>query len=111
MEWMQGSEEASRGASAQADQVQNLLNLADELQGTLLPVEPASAYRRRLQGDLLKAQRRQPITAAVAAQQRRNSMLIGAAVGTLASLATLVIALVLRSRHGRLTRMAQGEAK
>lgn len=100
--WFQAGDGASRAASRQG-QVRDLLNLADQLQGILLPVEPASSYRRRLHGEVvLEGQQRQPAVL----KQHRKGILLGAAVGSLASLAGLIIALVLRSRHSRLTHVA-----
>jgi hypothetical protein len=94
-------------------QVQGLLDLAEQLHGILLPVEPDANFRRRLGGELiLEAQRRQasfgqaePESSVF--QQHRKGILIGAAaVGSVASLAGVVIAFVLRYRHGRATHIA-----
>jgi hypothetical protein len=92
------------------DRVQGLLDLAEQLQAILVPVEPDAHFRRRLHGELiLEAQRRQlePETSFV--QQHRKGILIGAAaVGSVASVVGVVIAFFLRHRHGRATRIATG---
>ena len=89
-------------------QIQGLLDLAEQVQGVLVPVEPKADFRRRLHGDLLlQAQRRQPVQEASPLVQYRKGILIGAAaVGSVASVAGLVIAVVLRHRHRGATRIA-----
>ncbi len=96
----------SRGRHAQA---QDLLDLAEELRVILVPVEPKADFRRRLHGDLiLKAQSRGSRPDPVEGQQRRTGILLGAAaLGSLASVAGLVIAYVLHSRAGRATHVAR----
>jgi hypothetical protein len=81
--------------------VQGLLDLAEQVQGILIPVEPNVNYRRRLHGDLvLEAQRCQADEETNPLVQHRRGILIGAAaVGSVASVAGLVIAFVLRHRH------------
>jgi hypothetical protein len=88
--------------------VQGLLDLAEQVQGLLVPVEPNSNYRRRLHGDLvLEAQRRQAERETNPLVQHRKGILIGAAaVGSVASVAGLVIAFVLRHRHKGATHIA-----
>ena len=88
--------------------VQGLLDLAEQLQGILVPVEPNINFRRRLHGDLvLEAQRRQTEQEVNPFIQHRKGILIGAAaVGSVASVAGLVIAFVLRHRHKGATRIA-----
>ena len=90
------------------DRVQGLLDLAEQVQGILVPVEPNLHFRRRLHGDLvLEAQRRQAERAANPLIQHRKGILIGAAaVGSVASVAGLAIALVLRHRHKGATPIA-----
>jgi len=90
------------------NQVQALLDLAEQLQGILVPIEPKSDFRRRLHGEvLLEAQRRQGEPAPNLFQQHRKGILIGAAaVGSVASVVGVVVAFVLRLRHGRATHRA-----
>lgn len=92
------------------DRVQALLDLAEQLQAILVPVEPDAHFRRRLHGDLiLEAQRRQDEPQASFVQQHRKGILIGAAaVGSVASVVGVVIAFFLRHRHGRVTHIASG---
>jgi hypothetical protein len=89
-------------------QIQGLLDLAEQVQGILVPVEPDIHFRRRLHGDLLlQAQRRQTEKEANPLYQHRKGILIGAAtVGSVASVAGLVIAFVLRHRHKGATHIA-----
>ena len=97
----------SRGLSRH-DRVQGLLDLAEQVQGLLVPVEPDIDFRRRLHGDLvLEAQRRQTTQEVSPLVQHRKGILIGAAaVGSVASVAGLVIAFLLRQRHKEATRIA-----
>jgi hypothetical protein len=90
------------------DRVQGLLDLAEQLHGILVPVEPDTRFRRRLHGDLiLEAQRRQAQPAPSLFQQHRKGILLGAAaVGSVASVAGVVIAFVLRHRQGGTPRMS-----
>lgn len=92
------------------DRVQGLLDLAEHLQAILVPVEPDTHYRRRLHGELLlEAQRRQIEPEASFVQQHRKGILIGAAaVGSVASVVGVIIAFLLRYRHGRATHIATG---
>lgn len=89
------------------DRVQGLLDLAEQLHGILAPVEPDAHFRRRLHGDLiLEAQHRQTQPEPGLFQQHRKGILIGAAaIGSVASVAGVVIALVLRHRQGGATHM------
>jgi hypothetical protein len=89
-------------------QVKGLLDLAEQVQGILVPVEPDTNFRRRLHGDLLlQAQRRQPVPEVSPLVQHRKGILIGAAaIGSVASVAGLVIAFVLRYRHRGATNIA-----
>ncbi len=88
--------------------VQGLLDLAEEVQGILVPVKPKADFRRRLHGDLvLQAQRRRPAQEVSPLVQHRKGILIGAAaLGSVASVAGLVIAVVLRHRHREAPRIA-----
>lgn len=93
------------------ERAQDLLDLADELQAILVPVQPRVDFRRRLHGELiLKAQQRPSEGQAPAAlQRRRKGILLGAAaLGSLASFAGLIVAYVLHNRNGRATRLASG---
>jgi hypothetical protein len=74
----------------------------------LLPVEADANYRRRLKGELLlAAQRRQDNPKMSLFQQHRKGILIGAAaVGSVASLLGVIIAFVVRYRHGRASHLA-----
>jgi hypothetical protein len=94
-------------------QVQGLLDLAEQLHGILVAVEPEANFRRRLGGELIleaqrrQAQARQEEPEANVFQQHRKGILIGAAaVGSVASLVGVVIAFILRYRHGRATHIA-----
>jgi hypothetical protein len=90
------------------DQVGALLDLAEQLQAILVPVEPSANFRRRLHGELLlETQRRQVEPAPNLFQQHRKGILIGAAaVGSVASVMGVIIAFVLHLRHGRATHTA-----
>ena len=92
------------------DRVQGLLDLAEQLHRILVPVEPDTHFRRRLHGDLiLEAQRRQTQPEPSLFQQHRKGILIGTAViGSVASVVGVVIAFVLRHRHGGTTHMTAG---
>lgn len=86
------------------DQVGALLELAEQIQSLLLPVEPSANFRRGLHGELLlEAQRRQEEPAPNLFQQHRKGILIGAAaVGSAASVMGVVLAFLVH-RHGRAT--------
>jgi hypothetical protein len=91
------------------EQIQGLLALADHLQAILVPVEPDANYRRRLHGDLiLEAQRRQSEPDAGLFQQHRKGIVIGAVIGSVASVMGVIVAFVLRYRHGRAPHGAAG---
>jgi hypothetical protein len=101
---------ARDGGLARNNQVQGLLDLAEQLQRILVPVEPDIDFRRRLHGDLiLEAQRRQAEPPGSLVQQHRRGILIGAAaLGSLASVVGVVIAFALRRRQSRATHIATG---
>jgi hypothetical protein len=90
------------------EQVQALLELAENLQAVLVPVKPNADFRRRLHGELiLQAQRRQSEPQASLFQQHRKGILIGAAaVGSVASVVGVAVAFVIRHRQGRATHIA-----
>lgn len=92
------------------EQVQGLLDLAEELQGILVPVRPDAAFRRQLRSQLVRqAQCRQDSPAPSLFYQHRKGILIGAAaVGSIASVAGVVIAFLLRYRHSRAGHVATG---
>ena len=93
----------------QNDRVAGLLDLAEQLTGILVPVQPDPDFRRRLHGDLiLRAQNRQVELEPGLFQQHRKGILIGAAaLGSVASVVGVIIAFALRIRHGR-ARVAAG---
>ena len=92
------------------ERAQGLLELADHLQAILVPVQPDSQFRRRLHGELiLAAQQRQSEPEANRFWQHRKGILIGAAaIGSLASVVGVIIAVAVRHRHGSATRIAAG---
>jgi hypothetical protein len=81
---------------------QQLLDLAEQIRQVLVPVEADANYRRRLKGELiLAAQQRQQWAEAKSLPRRRTILLIGAAaIGSVASVVGVLIAFVLRYRHG-----------
>jgi hypothetical protein len=85
------------------DAVGQLLEIAERLSELLVPVEADPNYRRRLKGELLlEGQRRQVQPQRSALQQHRKGILLGAAaVGSIASVVGVVLAFVVRYRHGR----------
>lgn len=91
------------------EQVGALLELAEQLQAILVPVEPSANFRRGLHGELLlEAQRRPDQPAPNRFRQHRKGILIGAAaLGSVASVMGVVIAFLLH-RHGRATHSAAG---
>ncbi|MFN2186093.1 MAG: hypothetical protein ACK2UU_19085 [Anaerolineae bacterium] len=99
---------AATSGLSRHDRVQGLLDLAEQVQGILVPVEPEINFRRRLHGDLvLEAQRRQTEQPVNPLVQHRKGILIGAAtLGSVASVLGLVIAFVLRYRHKGATNIA-----
>lgn len=99
-----------RQKTIRSDQVQGLLDLAEELQGILVPTKPSVDFRRRVHGELLlEAQRRQAKPQPSQFQQRRKGILIGAAaIGSVASVVGVIIAFVVRHRHSRATHIASG---
>jgi hypothetical protein len=91
-------------------QVQGLLDLAEQLQGILVPVAPSTDFRRRLHGELiLEAQRRESEPEPSIFRQHRRGILIGAAaLGSAASVVGVIIAFLLRHRRGGATHLAAG---
>jgi hypothetical protein len=100
---------------ARNTQVKGLLDLAEQLQGILVPVAPDGGFRQQLHGRLVReAQRRQAYQTELSRsgletkgeaslfRQHRKGILIGAAaVGSVASVMGVIIAFVLHYRHGR----------
>lgn len=86
---------------SQEDRVWGLLELAENLHALLVPVRPDADFRRRLHGELiLAAQARGPQRETSRLQQHRKGILVGALLGSIASVAGVVIALFLRHRQG-----------
>jgi len=100
--------ESVRRGTVRTQQVQGLLDLAGELQGLLVPVRPSSVARLRLHDELVaEARRRHPGRAARLFQQyRRVILIVAAAIGSLASIAGVIVAVTQRNRHARITRAA-----
>jgi hypothetical protein len=91
------------------ERVRGLLTLADHLHAILVPVQPEPDFRRRLHGELiLKAQARELAPQASLLEQHRKGIIIGAVLGSLASVAGVALALLLRQRHQRAGHMATG---
>jgi hypothetical protein len=105
---------------ARNTQVQGLLDLAEQLQGILVSVAPDDGFRRQLHSKLVQEGTRRQARLARSSrlsleakaganlfQQHRKGILIGAAaVGSVASVMGVIIAFVLRYRHGRATHAA-----
>ena len=95
-------------ALGQFDRVWGLLTLADHLHALLVPVQPEPDFRRRLHGELiLKAQARDLEPQASVFQQHRKGIIIGAVLGSLASVAGVALAFMLRHKQ-RAGHMATG---
>ena len=107
-EQLQSSDVPPSTTLTRSERVQGLLDLAEQLQGILVPVDPNPDFRRRLHGDLiLEAQRSQAEPSPSLLYQHRKGIIIGAAaVGSVASVVGVAIAFVLRHRHGRATHIA-----
>lgn len=91
------------------EQIEGLLALAEELQGILVPVQPETRYRRRLHGELILASQSRERHVATDDSQRRKGILLGAAaLGSVASVAGVIIAFVLHSKNSRARQAAAG---
>jgi hypothetical protein len=91
------------------ERVRGLLTLADHLHAILVPVQPEPDFRRRLHGELiLKAQARETVPQASVFEQHRKGIIIGAVVGSVASVAGVALAVVLRQRQQRAGQAATG---
>ena len=101
---------AGGSGRVQHEKVQGLLDLAEHLQAILVPVAPEANFRRRLHGELLlEAQSRETAPQPSLFQQHRKGFIIGAAaLGSVASVLGVILAFVLRHRHGRITNVAAG---
>lgn len=106
---MLGVEPAPGPDLTRHERIQGLLTLAEHLQAILVPVQPDPDFRRRLHGDLLlKAQERAAEPQTSLLQQHRRGILIGAALGSLASVVGVALAFVLRQRHQGASHPASG---
>lgn len=91
------------------DRIKGLLTLADHLRAILVSVQPDPDFRRRLHGELILAAQDRVIEPQVSLfQQHRKGILIGATLGSLASVAGVVLAFVLRHRSQRTSHVATG---
>ncbi len=96
-------------ARARHERVQALLDLAEQLHGILVPVAPDPDFRRRLHGELiLEAQSREEVPEPSLFEQHRKGILIGAAIGSVASVVGVIVAFLWRQRQGRATHVATG---
>jgi hypothetical protein len=98
----------TNGALAPNERVQGLLDLAEQVSAILVPVSPSANYRRRLHGELLlEAQRLEMEPESNLLWQHRKEIIIGAAaVGSVASVVGVAVAVALRLRHLRTTNIA-----
>lgn len=105
-----GGQDWSPSGFTRNDRVQGLLDLAEQLQGILVPVSSDAHFRRRLHGELLlEAQQRQSESEASVFYQHRKGILIGAAaIGSVASVAGVAIAFLLRHRGRGAAHIATG---
>jgi len=80
-----------------------LLDLAEQIRLVLVPVEADAHYRRRLKGELLLAAQHRPQRSESSPLPRHRTVLLiaAAALGSLASVVGVIIAVVVRSRHSR----------
>jgi len=83
-----------------------LLELAEQLSQLLVPVEVDANSRRRMGGELLLEAQRRPSTNKSVLAQHRKGILIGAALGSVASVIGVLIAVVVRFRNGRTSHIA-----
>jgi hypothetical protein len=97
---VRGGETASRPLRRE-ERAEALLALAQDLQGILVPAPPRAAFRSRLHGELV--QQANAKRAGVPQVSRRGKLwlVVVAALGSAASVAGLIVALVVRSRHDR----------
>ena len=96
-----GLQPRAPGGLSREERVWGLLELASHLHALLVPVKPDADFRRRLHGDLIlaaQAQEFEPGTSRL--RQHRKGIIIGALLGSVASVAGVAIALFLRHRQG-----------
>ncbi len=93
---------------APVDAVGQLLELAEQLSDLLVPVQPDPNFYRRLKGELqLEAQQPQAGSRLGLLREHRRGILLGAAaVGSLASVVGVLVAVLMRNRHGRASHIA-----
>jgi hypothetical protein len=86
------------------------LELADQIREVLVPVQASANYRRRLRGELLLAAQGRPVKSRLSLfRQHRKGILIGAAaVGSVASAVGVIVAFIVRYRHGARSHTATG---
>jgi len=84
--------------------------LADQIREVLVPVQASANYRRRLRGELLLAAQGRPVKSRLSLfRQHRKGILIGAAaVGSVASAVGVIVAFIVRYRHGAKSHTATG---
>jgi hypothetical protein len=89
---------------------QQLLDLAEQIRLVLVPLEADAHYRRRLKGELLLAAQQRPQRNESSPLPRHRTVLLiaAAALGSLASVVGVIIAVVVRSRHSRTSHIAAG---
>jgi len=100
-DYLLGLQPRAPGGLSREDRVWGLLELASHLHGLLVPVKPDADFRRRLHGDLILAAQAgdlEPGTSRL--RQHRKGIIIGALLGSVASVAGVAIALFLRHRQG-----------
>jgi len=92
---------SAQATLSRGEQIDSLLQLADHLQSILVPVRPDTRFRRRLHGELvLHGQAQQAEARPGLLRQHRKGIIIGAALGSAASVAGgVTIAFLLRHRH------------
>lgn len=79
----------------EAEQLRPLMDVAEHVKATLIPVEPSAAFVRTLGRELVEAARHQQ----TAARRLRRGLVIGAAaVGSALSVAGVVALIVMRRR-------------
>ena len=96
--------------SAPTGTVKGLAELADQIREVLVPVQASANYRRRLRGELLLAAQGRPVKSRLSLfRQHRKGILIGAAaVGSVASAVGVIVAFIVRYRHGARSHTATG---
>lgn len=89
-------------APADRDQLEVLFSIADQLRRVLTPVAPRPSFERQLKDNLLAAAVQRVATPSrngrASGLMRRRWVLVGAAAGSLLSMAGIVTAVILRQR-------------